>query len=148
MLNGITHSKLFVLDQDRALDFYVNKLGFEVTADIAQGPVRWLTVSAPGQPGHQIYLEKPAPPAMSEETVAQVRDLLTKGALGFVALQTDDCRKAYETWKARGVEFTQEPIEHFYGVDCGIRDPFGNLIRVLQPAAAQQKTGSASRAST
>jgi catechol 2,3-dioxygenase-like lactoylglutathione lyase family enzyme len=144
MFNAITHCKLFVLDQDEALEFYVGKLGFEVAADIKQGPVRWLTVSAPGQPGHQIYLEKPTAPAMSEATAEQVRDLLTKGALGFVALQTDDCRKLYEAWKARGVEFTQEPVEHFYGIDCGVRDPFGNQIRVLQPARAPQHAASSS----
>jgi uncharacterized glyoxalase superfamily protein PhnB len=143
MFNAITHSKLFVLDQDEALDFYVGKLGFEVTADIQQGPVRWLTVSAPGQPGHQIYLEKPAPPALDEATAAQVRELLTKGSLGWIALLTDDCRALYETLRERGVEFTQEPLEHFYGIDCGIRDPFGNQLRVLQPAAqAQQATTS------
>lgn len=138
MFTAITHSKLFVLDQDEALDFYVGKLGFEVTADIAQGPVRWLTVSAPGRPGHQIYLEKPAPPGLSEQTAEQVRDLLTKGALGFLALETEDCHKLYEAWKARGVEFTQEPIKHSYGTDCGVRDPFGNQLRILQPAWAGQ----------
>jgi len=143
MIFAVTHSKLFVLDQDQALDFYAGKLGFEVTSDIKQGPVRWLTVSAPGQPGHQIYLEVPAPPSMSEQTADQVRDLLTKGALGFIAMQTDDSRGLYELWKSRGVEFTQEPIEHFYGIDFGARDPFGNQIRVLQPKAAPvQSSGS------
>jgi extradiol dioxygenase family protein len=64
-----------------------------------------------------------------------VRDLLTRGALGFgIALRTDDCRKVSETLRERGVEFTQEPVEHFYGVDCGIRDPFGNQIRILERA--------------
>jgi uncharacterized glyoxalase superfamily protein PhnB len=142
MIFAVTHSKLFVLDQDQALDFYARKLGFEVTSDIKQGPVRWLTVSAPGQPGHQIYLEVPAPPSLSEETAEQVRDLLTKGALGFIAMQTDDCRGLFERWKANGVEFTQEPIDHFYGTDFGARDPFGNQIRVLQPAAAGQPSSS------
>lgn len=133
---AITVSKLFVLDQDEAFDFYVRKLGFEVGADILQGSVRWLTVRAQGQADHEIYLEKPGPPAMSEATAAQVRDLLTKGALGFVAIQTDDCRALYEQWKDRGVEFTQEPLDHSYGTDCGVRDPFGNQLRILQPARA------------
>lgn len=137
----VTHSKLFVLDQDEALDFYVRKLGFEVADDIKQGPVRWLTVHAPGQPGHQIYLEQPGPPAMSEAVAEQVRDLLTKGALGFVGIQTDDCRRLYDEWKSRGVEFIQEPLEHFYGIDCGVRDPFGNQLRILQPAAASRSAG-------
>jgi catechol 2,3-dioxygenase-like lactoylglutathione lyase family enzyme len=131
----ITHSKLFVLDQDEALDFYVGKLGFVVTMDVGQRGSRWLTVAAPDDPNHHIYLERPGPPAMDEATADQVRDLLTKGALGFgIALQTDDCRKLYETLRERGVEFTQEPVEHSYGIDCGVRDPFGNQIRILQPA--------------
>jgi uncharacterized glyoxalase superfamily protein PhnB len=72
---------------------------------------------------------------MDEATAGQIRELLTRGGMGFtLALTTDDCRKTYETLKARGVEFTQEPMEHFYGIDCGVRDPFGNQIRILQPA--------------
>jgi catechol 2,3-dioxygenase-like lactoylglutathione lyase family enzyme len=131
----IHYSKLFVLDQDEALDFYVGKLGFEVTADVDYGSGRWLTVAAPDDPNHHIYLERPGPPATDEATATQVRDLLTRGALGFgIALRTDDCRKVSETLRERGVEFTQEPVEHFYGVDCGIRDPFGNQIRILERA--------------
>ena len=55
-------------------------------------------------------------------------------AIGWFALLTGDSRKTAETLKERGVEFTQEPTEHFYGIDCGVRDPFGNHIRILQPA--------------
>ncbi|WP_250286035.1 VOC family protein [Frankia sp. CiP1_Cm_nod2] len=94
------------------------------------------TVSVPGHPEREILLEKPGPPAMSEQTAAQVRELVTKGAmgLGFI-LRTDDCRRTYEELRARGVEFTQEPTEQPYGIDCGLRDPFGNHIRIGQPAA-------------
>ncbi len=136
MFNAITHSSVYVLDQDQALDFYVGKLGLEVVTDEDLGFMRWLTVSVPGQPEREILLEKPGPPAMSEQTAAQVRDLVTKGAmgLGFI-LRTDDCRKTYEELKTRGVEFTQEPIEQPYGIDCALRDPFGNHIRIGQPAA-------------
>jgi catechol 2,3-dioxygenase-like lactoylglutathione lyase family enzyme len=123
-----------VLDQDEALDFYVNKLGLEVAQDFQQGPIRWLTVRVPGDTGTEIYLEKPGPPVQDEATAAQVRELVTKGAVGFVAFQTDDVRGLYETLKARGVtDFTQEPTDHFYGTDMGVRDPFGNAIRILQP---------------
>ncbi|WP_417159403.1 VOC family protein [Streptomyces bottropensis] len=74
------------------------------------------------------------PPALSEETAAQVRDLLTKGATGgHLIFSTDDCRKTYETLRALGVEFTEEPTERPYGIDCGLRDPFGNSIRFTQP---------------
>ena len=82
MLN-ITHSSIFVLDQDEALDFYVGKLGLEVSADVDMGFMRWLTVSAPGDPDREILLEKPGPPAHDDATAAQVRELVTKGAAGF-----------------------------------------------------------------
>lgn len=133
MFNAITHSQIFVLDQDEAIDFYVGKLGLEVNADVDMGFMRWLTVSVPGHPDRQVLLEKPGPPAMSEETAEQVRDLVTKGAMGAaLILTTDDCRTTYETLKGRGVEFTDEPTERPYGIDCGLRDPFGNHIRFTQ----------------
>jgi catechol 2,3-dioxygenase-like lactoylglutathione lyase family enzyme len=137
---NITHSSIFVLDQDEALEFYVGKLGFEVNADIDLGFMRWLTISAPGQPDREILLEKPGPPAHDDTTAEQVRELVTKGAGGFaIGLTTDDCRKLYETLVARGVEFTEEPTERFYGIDCGLRDPFGNSIRITQPAPGPLK---------
>jgi catechol 2,3-dioxygenase-like lactoylglutathione lyase family enzyme len=139
MFNAITHSQIFVLDQDQALDFYVGKLGLEVAADVDLGPMRWLAVCVPGHPERQILLERPGPPAMSEETARQVRDLVTKGATGgWLILTTDDCRKTYETLLARGVEFTEEPTERDYGIDCGLRDPFGNRLRFTQPKIQQQ----------
>jgi catechol 2,3-dioxygenase-like lactoylglutathione lyase family enzyme len=135
MITKLNVTSLKVLDQDEALDFYVNKLGLEVGQDFQQGPIRWLTVRVPGDPGTEIYLEEPGPPAQDEATAAQLRELITKGAVGFIAFQTDDVRGLYETLKARGVtDFTQEPTEHFYGTDMGVRDPFGNAIRILQPA--------------
>ena len=131
----ITHSSVFVLDQDQALDFYVNKLGFEVNMDVDMGFMRWLTVNLPGDPDRQVLLEKPGPPAHDDRTAEQVRELLTKGATGFaLGFATDDLHKTYEELKAKGVEFTDEPTERFYGIDCGVRDPFGNNIRIVQPA--------------
>ncbi len=135
MITNLNITAIKVLDQDEALDFYVNKLGLEVAQDFQQGPVRWLTVRAPGDPVTEIYLEKPAPPVVDEATVEQLRELITKGAIGFVAFQSDDVRGLYDVLKARGVtDFTQEPTDHFYGTDMGVRDPFGNAIRILQPA--------------
>ncbi|GAB3210790.1 VOC family protein [Marinactinospora endophytica] len=136
VFTAITQSQIYVLDQDEAVDFYVGKLGLEITADVDMGFMRWLTVGVPGQPDRQILLEKPGAPAMSEETAEQVRELMTKGALGgWFILTTDDCRKTYETLLKKGVEFTEEPTERPYGIDCGLRDPFGNHIRFTQPKA-------------
>jgi uncharacterized glyoxalase superfamily protein PhnB len=133
-------ASVMVLDQDEALDFYVTKLGLEKAQDIHQGPFRWLTVRAPGEPGIEIFLQEPGPPVQDEATAAQLRELIAKGAMGGLVIQTDDCRALYENLKARGVtDFTQEPTDHFYGTDMGVRDPFGNAIRILQPAKVAQK---------
>jgi predicted enzyme related to lactoylglutathione lyase len=133
LLNAITISHVFVADQDTALEFYVGKLGLEVTSDQDLGFMRWLTVGVPGQRGRDILLEKPGPPAMDDATARQVRELVAKGASGFtIGFTTSDCRKTYQTLVAKGVEFTQEPVEHPYGVDVGLRDPFGNHIRIVQ----------------
>ena len=134
MFTAITHSQIYVLDQDEALDFYVGKLGLEVGTDAELGFMRWLTVHVPGHPDREILLAKPGGPQMSEETAQQVRELLTKGAMGGTLIfSTDDCRKAYETLVGRGVEITDEPTERPYGIDCGLRDPFGNSVRFTQP---------------
>ena len=138
MISKLSVTSVKVLDQDEALDFYVNKLGMEVGQDIRNGPFRWLTVRFPND-AVEIFLEQPGPPVHDEATAAQLRELIAKGAMGSVVLHTDDARALYETLTERGVtDFTQEPIEHFYGTDMGLRDPFGNAIRVLQPAKATQ----------
>jgi catechol 2,3-dioxygenase-like lactoylglutathione lyase family enzyme len=136
MYNAINLSHIFVLDQDKALDFYVNKLGLEVSNDLDLGFMRWLTVRVPGQPGRDVLLEKPGPPAMDEATADKVRELVTKGATGFtLGLTTSDCKKTYETLLARGVEITEGPTEHAYGTDIALRDPFGNHLRIVQLGA-------------
>ena len=135
MLTATTHSGLYVLDQDQALDFYVGTLGLEVHTDADLGFMRWLTVNVPGDPDREIVLMLPGPPAIDEATAEEVRELVTKGAGGgWLIFSTADCRKTYEELLAKGVEFTQEPLEHFYGTDCALRDPFGNPIRISQPA--------------
>lgn len=132
----ITTAHIWVLDHQEALDFYVGKLGLEVKADISKGGFRWLTVGVPGEPVPEIVLDVPGPPVMDEKTAGQVRELVTKGATGVVmVLRTDDCFGTYERLLAKGVEFTQPATDHGYGVDCGLRDPFGNQIRILQPKA-------------
>ena len=140
MITRLNVATIYVLDKDEALDFYVNKLGLEVGADFTQGDYRWLTVRVPSEPGVEISLEQPGPPLHDDATAETIRELITKGALGGLVFHTDDARALYETLKERGVEdFTQEPMEHFYGVDMGIRDPFGNGIRILERAAVSQE---------
>jgi catechol 2,3-dioxygenase-like lactoylglutathione lyase family enzyme len=135
MITKLQVTTIYVLDKDEALDFYVNKLGLEVGDDFTQGSYRWLTVRVPGDSGVAVSLEEPGPPLHDDATGAQLRELVTKGALNGLVFQTDDTRGLYETLRARGVtDFTQEPTDHFYGTDMGIRDPFGNAIRILQPA--------------
>ena len=136
MLRAVTHSRLYVLGQDEALDFCVRKLGLEVNADVDLHFMRWLTIVVPGQPDPEVLLEVPGPPALDPATAEQVAELVGKGALGLLILTTDDCRATYEELRAKDVEFTDEPAERFYGIDCALPDPFGNQIRIGQPAEA------------
>ena len=140
MLKSLSHTFIYVLDHEQAVDFYVNKLGLEVGSDVKQGNYRWLTVRVPGEGGTEISLEQPGAPLHDDATAARLRELITKGALSGLVFNTDDAKGLYETLKARGVtDFTQEPTDHFYGTDMGIRDPFGNPIRILQQGRAAKQ---------
>lgn len=133
MIKALTIKSIYVLDQDEVLDFYVCKLGLEVHTDADLGFMPWLTVRVPGE-DRQILLERPGQPAHDDSTAAQVRQLLTKGATaGTLFFTTDDCRGTNDELSARGVEFTQEPTTMSYGIDCALRDPFGNHVRINQP---------------
>jgi len=128
--------QLWVRDQDEALAFYTEKLGWEVRSDDTLPEIpdfRWLTVGPPGQPDIAVVLMAiPGPPVFEPETADQVRDLMSKGAVGTLFLTTDDCRTAYEELRGRGVEFVEDPQERPYGIDAALRDPSGNSIRVTQ----------------
>ena len=133
MYSRINITSMYVLDQDEALDFYVGKLGLEVAEDVDLGFMRWLTIRVPGDPSRQILLERPGPPALDEATAAQARELVAKGATaGALFLAADDVHTVWTTLKDRGVELTEEPVERPYGTDFGLRDPFGNAIRIGQ----------------
>jgi catechol 2,3-dioxygenase-like lactoylglutathione lyase family enzyme len=139
MINRLNVASIMVLDKEEALDFYVNKLGLEVGNDVRQGNYRWLTVRVPGEQGTEISLEQPGVPLHDEVTASQLRELISKGAMPGLVFISDDVRATYETLKARGVsDFTQEPTDHFYGTDMGLRDPFGNAIRILQQGKVPQ----------
>jgi uncharacterized glyoxalase superfamily protein PhnB len=132
----IANAQLWVHDQEEALAFYTEKLGFEVQADVTLPEMdgfRWLTVGPPSQEDISIVLMAiPGAPVMDEETGGQVRDLMAKGFAGTVFLTTDDCQASYEALKARGVEFTEAPEKRPYGIDSGFRDPSGNSFRLTQ----------------
>ena len=133
MIRRLNVASIYVLDKEEALYFYVNKLGLEKGNDVQQGEYRWLTVRVPGDEPTEISLEQPGPPLHDEATAERLRDLVTKGALGGLVFLSDDVRALYDSLRERGVtDFTQEPTEHFYGTDMGVRDPFGNPIRILQ----------------
>ena len=137
MITRLNVATIYVLDKDVALDFYVNKLGLEKANDVRQGNYRWLTVRVPGERGTEIQLEAPGEPLHDEATAAQLRELIAKGAMSGLVFVTDDVRRLYDELVERGVtDFTQEPTDHFYGTDMGLRDPFGNAIRVLQQGEA------------
>jgi uncharacterized glyoxalase superfamily protein PhnB len=142
MLKQLTNVQVWVQDQDEALAFYTDKLGFEVRQDVTvpeMGNFRWLTVGVPGQPDVAITLMAvPGPPVFEQETRDQIMALMSKGVAGGLFFNTDDCRASYEELKGRGVEFQQEPTEQPYGIDAGFRDPSGNQMRMVQEVAAPQ----------
>lgn len=127
-----------VLDQDEALSFYTTHLGFEARDDIDLGFMRWLTIGVPGQ-DTSLLLELVGGPQHDAATASQVRDLLTKGALGGLFLLSDDVHATYADLRDAGVEITQEPVEQPYGTDFGIRDPFGNHVRISQLGEASSE---------
>jgi catechol 2,3-dioxygenase-like lactoylglutathione lyase family enzyme len=137
MITKVSHATFFVLDQDKAYDFYVNKLGFKVSMDQKmENGFRWLTVTPPEQPDLQIAILAPlSSEAMGydEDTKKAFRLLLEKGALGAGVMQTPDCRATYQELKAKGVVFKGEPKEQFYGIEAIITDGVGNWFSMTQP---------------
>lgn len=139
MISRISHVTYFVLDQDRAKEFYTGKLGFEVRTDVTMGGefegagqgFRWLTVGPPDQPDFEVVLADCAM-GHDEATAERIRDLVAKGALGTGVMETPDCRKAYEELSARGVVFVQEPAERPYGIEAVLRDDSGNWFSLTQ----------------
>jgi predicted enzyme related to lactoylglutathione lyase len=132
----IANAQVWVHDQDEALKFYTSKLGMEVRLDVTMaelGDFRWLTVGWPGQDDVSLVLMAiPGAPMVDAATADQIRDLMGKGYAGTVFLTTDDCQASYEQLVARGVEFVETPEQRPYGIDCGLRDPSGNNLRLTQ----------------
>lgn len=132
MSEGIQVAGIYVRDQDEALDFYVNKVGFQVHTDVRNGDYRWLTIQYPGQPLTQLGLFLPGPPTLDDATAQSVGEVVAKGAMPPIVLEVADCRAAHERMRAAGVEFMQEPIDRYGSVDAGFRDPSGNGWKLLQ----------------
>jgi catechol 2,3-dioxygenase-like lactoylglutathione lyase family enzyme len=136
MTQGIEVVGLYVRDQDEALAFYVDKLGFRVHTDVKNGDYRWLTVQHPDQPTFQLGLFKPGPPVLDAATAQAVSAIVAKGAMPPLVLSVADCRAACERMRAQGVEFTQEPTDRYGTVDAGFRDPSGNGWKTIQARKA------------
>ena len=132
----LSNAQVWVHDQDEALAFYTQKLGWEVRADVTlpeMGDFRWLAVGPSDQPDISVVLMAiPGAPVMDDETAQQVKDLMAKGFTGGIFLTTDDVHSDYEELKRRGVEFSEDPEERPYGIDAGFRDPSGNSFRLTQ----------------
>lgn len=156
MITKMSHTSLFVLDQEKAYDFYINKLGFKVNTDVVMGAgtetngddaeaakknaeehggagFRWLTINPPDQPDLEIILMPLA--GFDAEAQKALRLLLERGLLGAGVFYTPDCRATYQELKSKGVQFKSEPKEQFYGIECIITDGVGNWFSMTEPKA-------------
>ena len=131
-MKGVEVVGVYVRDQEEALAFYVDKLGFRVHTDAGNGDYRWLTVQLPDQPSFQLGLFVPGPPALDAATAQTVRAMVAKGAMPPMVLTVDDCRAAHVRMRELGVEFMHEPVERYGTVDAGFRDPSGNGWKLIQ----------------
>jgi catechol 2,3-dioxygenase-like lactoylglutathione lyase family enzyme len=139
MIQKMSHTSIYVLDQDSAKTFYVDVLGFELRNDLVMGEefegagqgFRWLTVSPPGQPDLEFILADPRM-GHAPEHAEVLRELVAKGALGNGVLATDDCRAAFKELSAKGVVFLQEPAERPYGIEATFRDDSGNVFSLTE----------------
>jgi catechol 2,3-dioxygenase-like lactoylglutathione lyase family enzyme len=142
MITRMSHTSVFVLDQDSAKAFYIEKLGLEERFDITMGDefegagagFRWLTVGPKDQPDLQIILSS-CDMGRSPEAAARLRELVAGGSMGIGVMTTDDCRRTYEELSDRGVTFLSEPAERPYGIEATLRDDSGNMMSLVQPFA-------------
>ena len=135
MIRKMSHATIFVNNQEEALAFYRDKLGFVVHTDAMVGEdFRWLTMNVPDQPDFEIVLMEPKPGMlMDEATATQLRAIMDKGVLGAGVFNTDDCRGTYEEMKSKGVQFSSEPAERPYGIEAVFKDNSGNWFSLTQP---------------
>jgi catechol 2,3-dioxygenase-like lactoylglutathione lyase family enzyme len=139
MITKMSHVLIWVKNQQEALEFYRDKLGFEVDTDAEMGPdFRWLTMRVKGQPGFEIILAEPkAGMLLDEESAAQLRSLIDKGVLGGGVFDADDIYQTYEDLKGRGVEFKGPPSEQSWGTATVLKDNSGNWFSLSQEKETQ-----------
>jgi catechol 2,3-dioxygenase-like lactoylglutathione lyase family enzyme len=138
MITKLNHVSVFVLDQESAYDFYINKLGFKVHTDASMGPgMRWLTVTPPDQPDLEISLMAISEGTMFKgDTAEKMRELVRSGTFGFGVFECNDLNATYEELKAKGVEFSKPPTKEFYGYEALFKDDSGNWFSLGQKEAA------------
>ena len=119
-------------DRDLAVEFYCDKLGFELRKEVGYNGMYWLTVGARDQPDTSLVLTPPAAdPGITEEERRTIAEMMAKGTYAILTLATADVDATFEKLQGADVEIVQEPIDQPYGIrDCAVRDPFGNLIRI------------------
>lgn len=134
MIQRQSHSTVYVIDQEEALGFYRDKLGFEVHTDMSMdGGFRWLTLNPKGQPDLELILAPISPgPMFDAETAEEMRALVEKGVLGVGVFETDDIHGDYERLSKQGVEFVSPPREQFYGIEAIVKDDSGNWFSLTQ----------------
>jgi catechol 2,3-dioxygenase-like lactoylglutathione lyase family enzyme len=134
MIQRISHTTVYVLDQDAALKFYRDQMGFEVRTDATMDSgFRWLTVGPKTQPEMELILFKVAEGPMCDAATAKtLRELVQKGTFGIGVFEADDCRATYKELTARGVEFKGPPEERFYGIEAVGKDNSGNWFSMTQ----------------
>src|SRR2546427_3509750 len=123
-------TNVYVDDQDKALRFYTEVLGFAKKTDFSQGPYRWLTVASPEEPdGTQLQLARNDNPAARAYQQAMFQQRLPAAMFS-----TDDVTGDYERLKARGAEFTMPPTDVTASTIAVLNDTCGNLIQLTQLA--------------
>jgi catechol 2,3-dioxygenase-like lactoylglutathione lyase family enzyme len=134
MISRMSHATIYVTDQDQALEFYRDKLGFRVISDVAMdGGFRWVTVAPKNQSDFEIVLMDTKPGFMFEEEAAnQLRALISNGKLGAGVFNTPNCQATYEELSAKGVEFLSPPAERPYGIEAIFKDNSGNWFSLTQ----------------
>ena len=134
MITKLTHTCVYVLNQDEAYDFYVNKLGFKVIMDMPMGlNARCLTVSPKEQEGIEINLFPVIEGLMFDtETVKTMTELIQKGTFGAAVFECNDIYATYEELKSKGVIFKKPPTKEFYGIEALFQDNSGNWFSLGQ----------------